>query len=264
MFSGIALMAGMVAGLFCFSKGLRLYREHRVLADTPKSTILGLAMGFVEVHGKAKPAQGRLVNSPVTRTPCLFYTVDIKKFIEGQGGGQGSHWHGSHFTDSKGVPFYLEDGTGKVLVDAHGAEFDLIRTAWRETGGVSLRGIFESFRDLHAPMRFLVEDSELIGYAVSLRSSQSSSRRYCFTEYCLLPEHWYDLAGTCVQNPDPKDEHDRNMIMKGLEVPTFLISWRSEAGIKQSLRNRAATYVFGGGSLAIVSLGLLLSKLGWL
>jgi len=260
MFSEIALMVGMVVGLFCFGKGLRIYRQHRVLADTPESSIRAMAMGFVEVHGKAKPADGRLVNSPVTRTPCVFYKVDIKGFVEGQGGRRLSH----HWTDANGVPFYLDDGTGKVLVDAHGAEYDLIRTAWRETGGASLRGIFEAFRDLHSPPRFLVDDSELIGYAHSLSSSDQPSTRFCFTEYCLLPGHWYDVAGTCIENPDAQDEHDRNMIVKGLDVPTFLISWRSEAGIKKRLRNRAAIYVFGGANLAIVSLGLLLSKLGWL
>ena len=260
MFSGIAFLVGIGAGLFCFFKGLRIYREHRVIADTPNSTILGMAMGFVEVHGKAGPAQGQLVNSPVTRTPCLFYKVDIKGFGEGRDGRPWSH----HLTDTKGVPFYLDDGTGKVLVDAHGAELELIRTAWRETGGASLRGVVEAFRDLHSPPRFLVEDNELIGYAVSLSSSDSPTKRYRFTEYCLLPGHWYDVAGTCVQNPNARDEHDRNLIMKGQDVPTFLITWRSETGIKERLRNRAAMYVFGGGILAIVSLGLLLSELGWL
>jgi hypothetical protein len=259
MFTEIALMVGTVAGVFCFCRGLRIYKQNRVLTDTPESTILGIAMGFVEVHGKTKPAQGRLVNSPVTRTPCLFYKVDIKK-LQGQGGRRWSH----HRIVAEGVPFYLEDGTGKVLVDARGAECDLIRTAWRETGGVSLQGIFEAFRDIHSPARFLVDDNELINYAHSLSSSEQPSRRYCFTEYCLLPGHWYDVTGTCVENPGAQDEHDRNMIVKGLDVPTFLITWRSEAGIKQLLRIRAAKYVLGGGSLAIASLGLLLSKLGWL
>ena len=255
MFSGIALMVGIGAGLFCFFKGFRIYRQYRVLADTPESPIHGISMGFVEVHGKAKPVQGRLVNSPVTRTPCLFYKVNIKKRE-----GRWSHYKAV----ADGVPFYLDDGTGKVLIDAHGAEYDLIRTAWRETGGISLRSIFEVFRELHSPMKYLVEDSELINYAQSLSSTGGASRRYRFTEYCLLAEHWYDVAGTCLENPEPKDVHDRNMIVKGLDLPTLLITWRSEAGIKPLLRNRAAKYVFGGGSLAIASLGLLLSKLGWL
>ncbi len=134
----------------------------------------------------------------------------------------------------------------------------------RVAGGASLRGILEAFRDIHSPPRFLVDDNELINYAESLSSTEVASRRYRFTEYCLLPGHWYDVAGTCVENPEPTDEHDRNMIVKGLDVPTFLITWRTEAGIKQWLRNRTAKYVFGGGSLAVASLGLLLSKLGCL
>lgn len=253
-------MVGICSGIFCFFKGLRLYRQNRVLADTPESTILGIAMGFVEIHGKAKPVQGKLVNSPVTRTPCLFYKVDIKGLVDDQAGRQWRH----HLTDADGVPFYLEDSTGKVLVDAHGAECDLIRTAWRSTGMISPRGIFEAFRDLGAPMRFLVDDNELISYAESLSSSEQDSKCYTFTEYCLLPGHWYDVAGTCIENPDARDVNDRNMIVKGLDVPTFYITWRAEAGMKKLLRHRAAKYVFGGASLAIVSLGLLLSKLGWL
>jgi hypothetical protein len=261
MISSLALLVGIGVGLYCFFKGFRIYRQYRVLADTPKSSIHGIAMGFVEVHGKAKPAQGQLVNSPVTRTPCLFYKVEIGKLLEEDEGIK--HWS-HHKTVAEGVPFYLDDGTGKVLVDAHGAEYDLIRTAWRETGGISLRGIFQAMRDIRSPMKFLVDDSELINYAESLSPKGPPCRRYQFIEYCLLPEHWYDVAGTCLENPEPQDVNDRNIIVKGLDIPTFLISWRSEAGIKHLLRNRAARYVFGGASLAIVSLGLLLSKLGWL
>src|SRR5712692_2362381 len=98
MFYVIALMVGIGAGLFCFFKGFRIYRQYRVLADTPESPIHSISMGFVEVHGKAKPAQGRLVNSPVTRTPCLFYKVDIKTIAEGDG-----HWS-HHRTAAEGVP----------------------------------------------------------------------------------------------------------------------------------------------------------------
>jgi len=251
---------GMGVGLFCFFRGFYLYRKHRILADTPKSSILGLAIGFVEVHGKAQPVKGELINSPVTRSPCLFYRVDIKKF--------GKDNTGEHTSSSKtvteGVPFFLDDGTGKVLVDAHGAELDLIRTAWRETGGISLRGIYEAFRDLYGPMRFAVDDCELINFAESLSASEISSRRYSFTEYCLLPGHWYDVAGTCIENPEATGLHDRNMIVKGLDVPTFLISWRSEAEIKQRFRRQAARYILGGATLAILSLAKLLIELGWL
>ena len=86
-----------------------------MLADTPEIPIRSVAMGLVEIHGKAKGPQAVL--SPVTKTPCFFYKVDIERWIRDKNGG---HW--SHAaTDAEGVRFYLEDATGKVLVDAHGA-----------------------------------------------------------------------------------------------------------------------------------------------
>ena len=113
-------------------------------------------------------------------------------------------------------------------------------------------------------MRFLVEDSGLISYAGSLDPKGRNAKRYRFTEYCLLAEHWYDVAGTCIQNPHPVGTEDRDMIVKGQAMGNFLITWRSEKGIKGELRKRAVRYVFGGGALAVVSAAWLLSKLGWL
>jgi len=273
-------VAGIGAGIYFFFKGFRIYREYRVLADTPEIPIRSIPMGLVEIHGKAKGEQ--LVNSPVTRTPCFFYKVDIEKY-EKDSRGRGS-WQ-NYKTDADGVLFYLEDGSGKVLVDAHWAEYDLIQCGRRETSGgtLGLPAIFRSGPDINAPPQRSVSDSDLVSYAESVHSvggfsaggslerlalgglsfGGGSSGRYRFTEYCILPEHWYDITGTCVENPNPKDEHDRNMIVKGQNEPTFLISWRSEKELEKNLRQRAAKYVFGGAALAILCLAVLLAKLGW-
>ena len=98
----------------------------------------------------------------------------------------------------------------------------------------------------------------------SLGGTGLSSSSYRMTEYCILPNHWYDVTGTCTENPNPKDEHDRNLIVKGENEPTFLISWRSEKELEKKLRRRAALYVFGGAALSIACLAILLVKLGWL
>ncbi len=281
----VAVVVGFGAGLFWFFKGFRVYREYRVLADTPEIPIRSMAMGLVEVHGKAKGQQ--TVLSPVTKTPCLFYKVDIERWVRDKNGG---HW--SHAaTEAEGVRFYLEDATGKVLVDAHGAEYDLIRTAKRETGqgaGASLGRLFGGSRDSSLATGSWVSDSDLLGYAESVVSTahttfsldggsllsglgrgslglgMSSGRRYRLSEYCIVPEHWYGVAGTCVENPAPQDEHDRNMIVKGQNEPTFLISWRSEKEVQSTLRNRAALHIFGGAALSVACLAILLFRLGWL
>lgn len=278
---------GFGAGVYWFFKGFRIYREYRVLADTPEMPLRSIAMGLVEVHGKARPVNNKLVASPVSQTPCLFYKVDIEKYQRNSKGG--GSWH--HYkTDADGPPFYLEDGTGKVLVDAHGAEYDLIQSCRHATGKSTmdlgdLRSLLGGKSKPALAVQSRAGDSALIAYAQSVKSSGGSgftenlgqmalggglsfgggsSGEYRFTEYCILPGHWYDVTGTCAENPSPADEHDRNMIVKGKNEPTFLISWRSEREIEGTLRRRAALYIFGGAALAVVCLAFLLAKFGWL
>jgi len=275
------LAVGFGAGLYYFYKGFRTFREYRVLMDTPEIPIRSVAMGLVEIHGKARADQ--MVPSPVTRTPCCFYQVEIERWIRDKNGG---HW--SHAaTDADGPKFYLEDASGKVLVDAHHAEYDLIQTAKVQTGGGLGGSLGRMFSGIGAPTvatGAMASEADLFSYAQSAlgRSGSSfslsggsllslggginlgsgSSNRYRLSEYLVLPGHWYDLTGTCVENPTPKDEHDRNMIVKGTNEPTFLITFRSEREIRRTLRNRAAKYIFGGAILAVACLGIFLAKQG--
>lgn len=288
------LAIGLGAGFYSFFKGFRIYREYRVLEDTPEIPIRSMAMGLVHIHGKAVGDQR--ITSPVTKTPCFFYKVDIEKWkTDSRGGGSWNHYK----TDANGVQFYLQDATGKVRLNARGAEYDLIQTVKRETGRAGFGRLLSGMGERGpTPGAGLVPDDALIAYAesaawtagggsvgssvlgtlgqlaldgsvgrlggVNVGWGGSGSRRYRFTEYCILPDHWYDVTGTCVENPSSQDEHDRNLIRKGENEPTFLISWRAEKEIEKTLRNRAALYVFGGGALAVTCLGVLLKKLGWL
>src|SRR5208337_1205120 len=164
----VAAVAGFGAGLFWFIKGFRIYREYRVLADTPEIPIRSVAMGLVEIHGQAKGPQ--TVLAPVTKTPCFFYKVDIERWVRDKNGG---HW--SHAaTQAEGTRFYIEDATGKVLVDAHGAEYDLIQTTKRETGrgvGASLGRLFGGTPDSSLTTGSWVSDSDLLNYALSVVST---------------------------------------------------------------------------------------------
>lgn len=272
---------GFGAGVYWFFQGFRIYREFRVLEDTPEIPIRSVAMGLVHVHGKA---QGdHLVNSPVTKTPCYFYKVDIERWVSSKNGGHWAHYK----TDADGAPFYLEDASGRVLIDAHRAEYDLLQTAKRDTGGLLTRGLLgASLGSLFSgssmptiPDGSFVSNQDLLTYVESLAGGSSfslglggisgglswgSGRRYRLTESCIMKDHWYDVTGTCAENPAAQDEHNRNMILKGENEPTFLISWRNEKGIESKLRQRALLHIFGGSALSLVSLGVLLADLGWL
>ncbi len=121
-----ALILGIGAGIVTFYKGFRSFREYKVLADTPRMPIRSVPMGFVHVHGKAESAN--VLTSPISKTPCCFYRVDIEQWKTHD---RSSGWE--HVcTDADGYKFYVVDDTGRVLVDAHSAEYDLPETKERE------------------------------------------------------------------------------------------------------------------------------------
>lgn len=334
---------GFGVGIYGFFKGFRTFRKYRVLADTPEMPIRSIPMGLVQVHGQAK-GEERVV-SPVTHTPCFFYKVDIERW-KTDSKGQGSWSHDT--TDAGGVKFYLEDGTGKVLIDPYNAEYDLAENGKREVSGTGTQSVqrgasfaagsgvrdfdlrsyvtqaharrfanftehlltavgpranpeherarqaafsalelfktpgttpgqfpesFQHFLTAEGPLSDPEQERKRLAALQSLerlaqsemaRANEPASGRYRLTEYCILPDHTYDVTGACVENANPKDEHDRNLIRKGQNEPTFLISWRSERELEQALRNRALLYIFGGAALSVVCMGILLAKLGWL
>ncbi len=92
----------------------------------------------------------------------------------------------------------------------------------------------------------------------------AASGHYRLTEYCVVPGGAYEVSGTCVENANPSDEYDRNLITKGGNEPTFLISSRTEKALKSMLRRKAALHIFGGAALSVACLALLLAKFGWL
>ena len=89
-----------------------------------------------------------------------------------------------------------------------------------------------------------------------------ASGRYRLTECCILPDHEYDISGTCAENPGAKDLSDRNLIRKGDDEPTYLISALTRPGVNIMMQMRAQLMIFGGGTLSVVCLTLLLLRFG--
>jgi hypothetical protein len=121
-----ALLLGLGAGLWFFFKGFRVMREYKVLEDTPRIPIRSVPMGFVHIRGKAESAQ--VLSSPVSHVPCCFYKVEIDEW---RSSGRSHTWQRCCI-DANGYQFHLDDGTGKILIDAHAAEYDLPLTTTRE------------------------------------------------------------------------------------------------------------------------------------
>jgi hypothetical protein len=261
------LAFGLAFGLYSFFKGLRVFREYRVIEDTPEMPIRSIPMGLVAVRGKTigEPT----VTSPLTQTPCFFYRVEIQRSQDDprSGGVVGRTWH--HYkTDAKGVEFYLEDATGKVLVDAHGAELDVPSSDQREidrSQGIFLGSEMSTGLDPVVDAALGASEYHLLAYVSKVAGKSGLPYgHFRLTEYRIEPEQWYDVTGTCAENPHATDEHDRNLIQQGRNERTFLISSKDKKGIEASLRWKALAGVFGGAALSIACLAVLLLRLNLL
>ncbi len=126
----IFIIVGLGAGLAMFTYGFSVWREKRMIENIPTSRVRSLAMGLVEVSGQAQPKA--LLKSPITATDCVYYKFLVERR---ERRGKSDHW----VTVSQGAStnyFYVDDGTGKILVDPVEADIHLERD-YRYTDAVS-------------------------------------------------------------------------------------------------------------------------------
>ena len=92
-----------------------------------------------------------------------------------------------------------------------------------------------------------------------------ASGKYQLTEYCILPDHDYEISGTCVENPAAKDLNDRNLIRKGKDESTYFISSQGREQIDTGMQTGTAMLmIYGGAIVGVFCLGLLLLRFGLL
>jgi hypothetical protein len=102
-----------------------------------------------------------------------------------------------------------------------------------------------------------VQQVESLGTAPKIDSMSALQRSgigggpYRVSEECFLADSDCVVLGTCAENPNPKSSADRNIIRRGENEKTFLISTKGEKAIGKSLRNQGLT-MFGLGAGLIV------------
>ena len=84
-------------------------------------------MGMVELNGQA--AGPYTVVAPITDRPCYYYRTFVWEWK--RQGRKNNAWV-KVASECMHVPFFLDDNTGKVMVDPRGAELDLHRDFQQE------------------------------------------------------------------------------------------------------------------------------------
>ncbi|OGS27112.1 MAG: hypothetical protein A2297_08200 [Elusimicrobia bacterium RIFOXYB2_FULL_48_7] len=101
-----------------FAGGAAKLRKKKIIEDIPTSTIRSLAMGLVELNGRT--VEICRVISPISKAECVYYMYTLEKKVQTR---DGTRWQEIQRIKSD-LPFYIDDSTGRVLVDPRNADLD--------------------------------------------------------------------------------------------------------------------------------------------
>ena len=170
---------GFCVGIFLFVRGFRLLQRRHLILDTPVSKIRSASMGTVELSGLAVGPYTMV--APITERPCYYYRTVAWEWKQS---GKNKQWV-KVAAECMHVPFFLDDNTGKVLVDPRGADLDLHLDFQQE------------FCD-----SFFTTKSEAPANVCSFlqRHGVSTSNKIKVEEYCIKPKNALFLLGTLGEN----------------------------------------------------------------
>ncbi len=109
----------LIGGGLILTDAARQYLVAQRIRNTPTSKARGVAVGLVELSGKAKCPE--MLVSPITKTPSAYYEVIAQYYYHTK---NSSGWR-AFYRDVSAKRFYLEDDTGKVLIEPKGADISI-------------------------------------------------------------------------------------------------------------------------------------------
>ncbi|MGA9510944.1 MAG: GIDE domain-containing protein [Candidatus Sulfotelmatobacter sp.] len=171
---------GLCAGLYLFFNGFRLLQRRHLILDTPVSKIRSASMGMVELSGQA--AGPYTVIAPITERSCYYFRTLV---WEWKRRGRSNAWV-KVAAECMHVPFFLDDNTGKVMVDPRGAELDLHRDFQQEF----CDALFTIKEEAPPNVRTLLS-----------RHGISTKNKIKVEEFCIKPKNSLFVLGTLGDNP---------------------------------------------------------------
>ncbi len=195
-------LAGLGLGIYLFYRGFLLLQRRRVLLDTPVSKVRSASMGMVEISGLAIGPYTLV--APVTGKACYYHRTLVWEYKQA---GRNKKWV-KVAAECNHVPFYLDDNTGRVMVDPRGAELDLHRDFQQE------------FCDSFFTLRDEVPPSV---HMILSRHGIMTTNKVKVQECCIKPKNALFVLGTLGENPGleltPQPIPDEEHTTLGLNLP---------------------------------------------
>lgn len=127
-----------IFGLALILGGTQRYLLGQRIKNTPTSKVRSAAVGLIELAGKAKCKDP--MRSPISKATCIYWRIKAEYYKPGKHGG----WR-DIYNASSSNPFYLEDDTGKMLIEPKDAEIE-IPEDFKQDGHLSEGGILGMFK----------------------------------------------------------------------------------------------------------------------
>jgi E3 ubiquitin ligase len=173
-------VVGLCAGIYLFIRGFGLLQRRHLILDTPVSKIRSASLGMVELNGLADGPH--TVVAPITARACYYYRTVAWEWKQE---GKSKKWE-KVAAESMHVPFFLDDNTGKVMVDPRGADLDLHRDFFSEF----CDGFFTTKDEAPPNVRDFL-----------LRHGVSTRNKIKVEEFCIKPKNSLFVLGTLDENP---------------------------------------------------------------
>jgi E3 Ubiquitin ligase len=173
-------LIGICTGIYLFIQGFRLLQRRQLILNTPASKIRSASMGMVELNGLAVGPYTMV--APITARQCYCYRTFVWEWRQE---GKNKRWV-KVAAECMHVPFFLDDNTGKVLVDPRGADLDLHQDFHEEF----CDGFFTTKEEAPPNVRSFLS-----------RHGISTTNKIKVEESCIKPKNALFLLGTLDENP---------------------------------------------------------------
>lgn len=179
----LTMMAGfaVVAGIYYFLRGSRLFVGKRLLGHVSPSTIGDVPHGLAAISGMATGPY--TLPAPISGERCFLYQTTAWQQNES---GRLKEWK-KVAEETLHLPFYVQDTTGQMLVEPFGAELDLHQNFREEYGLPSSLASLDK-----VPPRVSV---------FLVRHGIAADRPTLVEERSIQPDNPIFIAGTISENP---------------------------------------------------------------
>lgn len=252
-----------IGALLVLYWGFQTYQFGRTIRNTPPEPIRSVAMGRTEIVGQIVP-RNRVYDQPFTDGQCVYAEFTVKEYKRyPHDDDKEDRWETVQ-SGSFSAPFFIDDGTGRMLVEPN--EDTLYEISGEHRTRVSVDG---NQRPPQPVQEFLVgggtdDEVEIDSSVEHVRrhdigsvSSTSRDRRYIQT---VIPvgEEAYVFGGATRKDPEEVPETDQPIaIQTDLETGEFIISDKDEFELARSYTKRSLLYIGAGAVCSIILFALL-------